>query len=247
MLGRWLRRFLILLVILLLIGAGVFTVWASILPPVAPQALEALQESPEVVVNQEEWIEFLPQITPARTGLILYPGGKVPAEAYAPIARALADEGYYVAILYAPLNLAILNIEAAQSVFTAHKEVSTWVVGGHSLGGVAAAKFAEGHTDRVRGLLLMASTPADAGLLTKTNLAITSIYGTNDGLFTADSLAQSKTLLPPQTVYVAIEGGNHAQFGWYGPQAGDNPATMSPDEQLIQIVNAARTLLQAGR
>src|SRR5687767_13930706 len=111
MLGRWLKRLLILVVILLLIGAGAFTVWANMLPPVAPQALAALQESPEVVINQEEWIEFLPQVTPARRGLILYPGGKVPAEAYAPIARALADEGYYVAILYAPLNLATFNIE----------------------------------------------------------------------------------------------------------------------------------------
>lgn len=247
MLRRWLRRIGILLVILLLIGAGAFTVWVTNIPAPLPRALEALQESPEVVVNQEEWIEFLPQVMPARKGLILYPGGKVPAEAYAPIARALADEGYYVAILYAPLNLAILNIEAAQSVFTAHKEVSTWIVGGHSLGGVAAAKFAEGHADRVSGVLLMASTPADAGLLTKTNLSITSIYATNDGLFTADSLAQSKTLLPPQTVYVTIEGGNHAQFGWYGPQAGDNPATMSPDEQLIQTVNAARALLEDAR
>jgi pimeloyl-ACP methyl ester carboxylesterase len=247
MLGRWLKRLLILVVILLMIGAGAFTVWASILPPVDPRALEALKESPEVVVNQEEWIEFLPQVTPARTGLILYPGGKVPAEAYAPMARMLADEGYYVAILYAPLNLAILNTEAAQAVFTAHKDVSTWVVGGHSLGGVAAAKFAENHMDRVRGLLLMASTPQDAGLLNKTSLPITSIYATNDGLFTAQSLEQSKALLPPQTTYVAIEGGNHAQFGWYGPQAGDNPATMSPDEQLIQIVNATRTLLEAAR
>jgi hypothetical protein len=247
MLGRWLRRILILIVILLLIGAGAFTVWATNIPAPLPQALDALKDSPEVVVNQEEWIEFLPQVTPARTGLILYPGGKVPAEAYAPIARALADEGYYVAILYAPLNLAILNIEAAQAVFTAHKEISTWVVGGHSLGGVAAAKFAEGHADRVRGLLLMASTPADAGLLSKTNLAITSIYATNDGLFTAEALEKSKALLPPQTTYVAIEGGNHAQFGWYGPQEGDNPATMSPDEQLIQVVNAARSLIEAAR
>jgi hypothetical protein len=29
---------------------------------------------------------------------------------------------------------------------------------------------------------------------------------------------------------VSIEGGNHAQFGWYGPQEGDNPATISREE-----------------
>jgi len=30
---------------------------------------------------------------------------------------------------------------------------------------------------------------------------------------------------------VAHEGGNHAQFDWYGPQRGDNPATISRSEQ----------------
>jgi hypothetical protein len=27
--------------------------------------------------------------------------------------------------------------------------------------------------------------------------------------------------------WVAIKGGHHAQFGWYGPQNRDNPATIS--------------------
>jgi len=207
--------------------------------------MEALKSSPEVIVNRADWIEFLPQVAPKHMGLILYPGGKVPAEAYAPLGRALAEDGYYVAILFAPLNLALFNSEAAGAVFTAHSDVRTWVVGGHSLGGVAASLFAAGHADRVRGLLLMASTPANDALLTKTNLAITSVYGTNDGLFTVDSLEKSKALLPPQTVYTKIEGGNHGQFGWYGPQAGDNAATIAPEEQQVQIVNAAKALFES--
>jgi len=42
---------------------------------------------------------------------------------------------------------------------------------------------------------------------------------------------------------VAIEGGNHAQFGWYGPQAGDNPATISREAQQEQIIEATVELL----
>jgi hypothetical protein len=255
MLRRLLRGLLILVMLVLLLGASAFVVWATNIPAPLPPALEALKESPEVVVNQEEWIEFLPQITPARTGLILYPGGKVPAEAYAPIGRALANEGYYVAILYSPLNMAIFNYEAAGTVMEAHKDIRSWVVGGHSLGGVAAALFADVHPDRVRGLLLMASTPASGDVMKalipgsgdlwrSTSLAVTSIYATNDGLFDAAALEESKALLPPQTNFVEIVGGNHAQFGWYGPQAGDGAATMSPEEQTIQIVNAARALLE---
>ena len=37
---------------------------------------------------------------------------------------------------------------------------------------------------------------------------------------------------------VEIEGGNHAQFGNYGPQKGDLPATISAEEQQAQAVEA---------
>ena len=37
---------------------------------------------------------------------------------------------------------------------------------------------------------------------------------------------------------VEIEGGNHAQFGNYGPQKGDLPATISAEEQQAQTVEA---------
>ena len=43
--------------------------------------------------------------------------------------------------------------------------------------------------------------------------------------------------------WVAIEGGNHAQFGWYGPQQGDNPATVSREVQQQQVVASTLDLL----
>jgi hypothetical protein len=39
---------------------------------------------------------------------------------------------------------------------------------------------------------------------------------------------------------VPIEGGNHAQFGWYGFQDGDNAATISR----VQVVRATLAQLQ---
>jgi len=44
---------------------------------------------------------------------------------------------------------------------------------------------------------------------------------------------------------VALEGGNHAQFGWYGPQKGDSSATLSHTEQQAQIVAATLELLRS--
>lgn len=35
---------------------------------------------------------------------------------------------------------------------------------------------------------------------------------------------------------VEIQGGNHAQFGNYGPQKGDAPAAISAEEQQAQTV-----------
>ena len=72
---------------------------------------------------------------------------------------------------------------------------------------------------------------------------MTSIYGTLDGLATTEKIAASRPQLPPTTEWVAIAGGNHAQFGWYGPQSGDNPATISREEQQRQIVEATLRLL----
>lgn len=41
----------------------------------------------------------------------------------------------------------------------------------------------------------------------------------------------SKKLLPSGTRWVRVEGGNHAQFGSYGPQPGDGKATISRESQ----------------
>ena len=42
-----------------------------------------------------------------------------------------------------------------------------------------------------------------------------------------------------------IEGGNHAQFGNYGPQKGDPPAAISAQEQQAQTVAAIEAFLES--
>ena len=86
-------------------------------------------------------------------------------------------------------------------------------------------------------MVFWASYPADDSLKTR-NIPAVSIYGTNDGIAAGDKLVASRTLLLPDTEFVPIEGGNHAQFGSYGPQAGDNEATISPEEQWAQAADA---------
>ena len=94
------------------------------------------------------------------------------------------------------------------------------------------------------GLALWAAFPAENNDLSQNELVVTSIFGTRDGLVSREDIERSRRFLPPDTVFVAIEGGNHAQFGWYGPQEGDLPATISPAEQHEQVVAATISLLR---
>jgi dienelactone hydrolase len=142
-----------------------------------------------------------------------------------------------------PLNLAVLAPGRAAEVMAAFPGVESWAVGGHSLGGAMAANYAHGNPEAVGGLVLWAAYPAAGDDLSGFQLAASSIYGTRDGLATPEEIDASRPLLPPDTVWTAVEGGNHAQFGWYGPQPGDGQATISREQQQAQIVTATLGLL----
>ena len=240
---RVLKRWWWLLPLVVIAALGGFVVWASAAAAPMPEALIALESDTQVQVETEPWLIFRPADGQPERGLVLYPGARVDPRAYAPAAHALAEEGYLVVIVPMPLNLAIFAPDRAAEVIAAFPELGQWAVGGHSLGGAMAARFAYENRDAVRGLVLWAAYPASTDDLSGDSMAVASIYGTRDGLTTKEEIAASRSLLPPDTSWVAIEGGNHAQFGWYGPQAGDGSATISREEQQRQIVAATRALL----
>jgi pimeloyl-ACP methyl ester carboxylesterase len=179
------------------------------------------------------------------TGLVFYPGGKVDYRAYAPYARAVATQGYLVVIARMPLNLAVFDSGEAGEVIKDYPQIKYWVVGGHSLGGSMAAHYTFQHPGRVQGLVLLASYPAGSDNLAHSGVKVLSIFGTNDWLATGLKIDAARPLLPADTRYVAIQGGNHAQFGNYGVQSGDHTATISREEQQQQAVDATINLLQS--
>lgn len=238
---RLLTIFIIGLVVLVTSG---FVAWGNTPARPMPEAVDALQSDSQITVATENWLTFTPAASQPVTGLIIYPGGHVDYRAYAPTARQIAAQGYMVVIVKMPLALAVLDPDAAQEVIAAHPEIQNWVVGGHSLGGAMAANFARNNPDSVDGLVLWASYPASSDDLSTSMLKVVSIYGTLDGLATGDQIGSSRALLPGSTTWVAIEGGNHAQFGWYGNQAGDLQATISRLDQQAKIISATITLLE---
>ncbi len=237
------KRLLIGLAVVFVIAAGAFVVWGLNPLPAMPEALAALAPDDMVMVTETPWLEFAPRDQHPTIGFVLYPGGHVDPRAYAPPARAIAEHGYLVAIPPMPLNLAVLAPGRAASVMEAHPEIDRWVIGGHSLGGAMAANFAYRHPNAVSGIVLWASYPAGSNPLGDLDLPVLSIYGTEDmGL---DGILANRDLLPADTEWVVIDGGNHAQFGWYGDQPGDNEALISREEQQQQIIEATIRLLEA--
>jgi hypothetical protein len=230
---------------LIIVAGMVFYVWAS--TPVGelmPAAQQELESSETVNVTYDEWLVFSPQEGAPKTGFIFYPGGRVLADAYAPLGQSLAEQGYLAVFVPMPLNLAILNVDGANAVIEAYPEVNHWVIGGHSLGGAMAARYVYNNPDAVDGLVMMAAFPETQFDFSERDLVIASIYGSLDGLATVEEVEAAEPLLPEDAIFLLIEGGNHAQFGWYGAQAGDNEATISREEQFGQIVSGTLGVLE---
>jgi pimeloyl-ACP methyl ester carboxylesterase len=236
---KWVLIGVVAAVLLALAG---FTIWAYTPLGPMPEALAALSSDDQVEVTNGDWLTFRPTGSQPDTGLILYPGGRVDYRSYAPLAKEIARQGYTVVIVPMPFNLAVFGAGRASDVMAAHPEVQRWAVGGHSLGGAMAANYVYSHPDAAAGLALMAAYPAANNGLADRKLDVVSIYGTQDGV-AGDKFRATAPLLPPDTEWVAIEGGNHAGFGWYGPQPGDGTATISREEQQAQTTEAIVALL----
>lgn len=241
------RRKIILaiLVIVPLAALGGFTLWAYTPLGPMPEAISALQSDARIQVSLGSWIAFQPSVTDKSTGFIIYPGARVDPRSYAPMAKDIAEEGYLVVIVSMPFNLAVFGVEIASDVMRAYPQINSWAIGGHSLGGSMAASFAYRHPGAVKGIVLWASYPSASENLSSQPIKAVSIYGTRDGLTSVSEINASRGLLPPDAVFVEIVGGNHAQFGWYGPQSGDNEATISREEQQAQAVAATLSILRS--
>lgn len=221
--------------------------WAALAPPAGADAIAAMTADATVTVTSDRYLAFDPG--DADVGFILYPGARVRPEAYAPVARILAEAGYLVAIPDMPLRLALLAPGRADTVIAAHPDVEHWVVGGHSLGGTAAANWAA--FAEVSGVVFWASYPGPGTDLSgRSDLRTLTVAASADGLVTADDLADTRHRLGPDHTEIVVEGGNHAQFGDYGPQRGDGEASISAAIQWSQVANATLRLLDtvaAGR
>lgn len=208
-----------------------------------PVALDALESDNDLSVsNERNWIIFEPTTDNFTTGFIFYPGGNVEPEAYAILARSIALEGFLVSIIKMPFDLAFFAPNKGLDFLALYPEIISWFIGGHSLGGSMAARVVFNNEDTFDGLVLLASYPAKNNNLSSYSIEAVSIYGTLDGVL-SQNIIETLSLLPSTTTVIEINGGNHAYFGYYGEQRGDNPAEITREEQHQDTKDAIIDLL----
>jgi len=197
-------------------------------------AVDAVESSPAVTVERLDGLTVVRSgpVTAETRGLIYYPGARVNPESYVPTAAEVvaapdvAEGDVAVVIVDVPLNLAVLGPDRADDARAAFPEVSSWYVGGHSLGGAMACRYAAAHADELDGLVLHASY-CDTDV-SESGLRALSVLGAADGVIDADRERESRANLPGDARVVELDGVNHAGFGAYGPQRGDEAVSTDP-------------------
>lgn len=243
------RRFsgkkLLIAILLAALLTGLFLgiQWATFARPPLPEALAALESDAQVDVVQDPWLTSSPTIVDPQTGLIFYPGGRIDPRGYASLMHTLAAEGYLVVIPEMPINMAVFNPDIADEIIASFPGIKHWVIGGHSVGGTMAARYASIHLDVIEALVFWASYPASSADLSRTDLAMVNIFGSHDPQVNDESIAGRKHLLPEDTVYVRIAGGDHHQFGSYEIKPTEQQASISRPDQHQQILQATLALL----
>jgi pimeloyl-ACP methyl ester carboxylesterase len=235
-----LLKALFLALLLIAFTAGGYLFWASDGVPASDGALVAMQSDQQVLVSDGSWITFTPVSQAVGAGIIFYPGAQVDPRGYAPLMRELASRGYLAVIARMPFNLAVMDINRAEAVMAAHPNIDGWVIAGHSLGGVMAAQFVADYQGEVSGLGLLAAYAATD--ISSHALAVSSIYGSLDEAATPAEIEAAAQLLPANTRYIPIEGGDHYQFGDFAEAP--RTATIALDQQQQQTLAALLQLMK---
>lgn len=213
-----------------------FLAWAST-PMMGERgpALEVWRDPAVSIHDTGDAVVLAPTGRASGTGLVFVPGALVDPYSYLyKLAPTVKQTGLTVVVTKPTLNLAFFD-QRPLSTFTAHAPaVTTWYVGGHSLGGVRACQLAD--DPQVAGLVLFGSYCAND--LSGSGLRVLSIGGTRDGLSTPAKIAGARHLLPADAALVEIDGMDHAQFGDYGAQPGDLPATIDDRTARARLTEA---------
>lgn len=230
---RWALRLLVVLLALVVLAVAALLVWSRFgIMEAEPEPVGQVLEDSGIRVTESSASLILQPAGAGSsgTGLVFYPGAKVEADAYAARLSDLVTEQNMTVVIVKPwLHLALFDRRGLDTFTDDLPEVGTWIVGGHSLGGVRACQVAPD----ADALLLLGSYCAND--LSERDLPVLSLAGSEDGLSTPEKIADARDLLPATATMVEIEGASHASFGDYGPQDGDGTASISDEDMNAEV------------
>ncbi len=226
------------------IGCVLFFVWVSHYSRADKVYYQkALKNEGIIISTQGDFITISPSKGNSTTALLFYPGAKVESEAYVAKLSKLAEKtNMHIVIGRPPFKLAFFSINQADKMQTELPDIDNLYVGGHSLGGSMACIYAANHADHLKGVILFGTYCGND--LSATKLHVLSINGDTDGIFPPVIIDQKRSNLPADATMVQIKGMNHAQFGNYGDQKGDNKAKISDDFALESVMIAVENFLK---
>jgi pimeloyl-ACP methyl ester carboxylesterase len=219
-------------------------VWSQVgVAQAEPEPLATVKADDRIVITDDAaGIVMAPAAGASEVGLVFIPGAKVDPWAYAAkLSGLVAEDGLTVVITKPWLNLAFFDLRPLDAFTSLAPDVRTWIVGGHSLGGVRSCMLAT-QADAIVLFASYCSTDlADSGL------PALSISASEDGLSTPTKIAHARHLLPEDAELVEIEGASHSSFGDYGLQDGDGTPSISDEDmtaQLTELVGGFAAALQ---
>lgn len=188
--------------------------------------------------DRDGFIDVRPK-TPFDTLFIFYPGALVRPQAYVWLGVALAPLGVRTVIPVFLFDLAVTAPKRAAKLLSLAGGRPV-VIGGHSLGGAMAARFALERSAELSGLVLLGAYSAESDSLGALSLPTLMLAAEHDALATLDEMRGGLARLPSGTRLTVIEGAVHSFFGRYGPQRGDGLPTVTRDAAERQILRALR-------
>jgi len=239
--ARRLRVAAVATVVVLALVAVAFLVWANmVMQGDRARALDVWTNDRVEVTSTGHSVVIAPTGAASGTGLVYIPGAKFDPYAYLYKLSGIVERtGATIVITKPTLNLAFFDQRDLTTFTSDVPGVDRWYVGGHSLGGVRACMLAEGPD--VAGLVLFGSYCAND--LSGSGLDVLSIGGSLDGLSTPQKIADARGMLPDDARLVEIDGLDHAGFGDYGSQPGDNPAGLTGRREREEITDALALVL----
>ena len=219
---------LILLIVFLLSSCGLQN------KTVEPQTEDIYLENSEKVTvsSNDSYYTFKPD--EYTTAIIFIPKEDIDVDSYSPLLNELAEKGY--------ITFLIKDKNSIDDIRDAHDEIEHWYIGGHSNGGLDAAKYLTKTTYKYEGLILLASYSYYD--LFEYDIKVLSVYGENDKILNKKAYQNNFESLGNYVKEYIIEGGNHSYFHTAGLEERDGSASISKNKQRKITISYIEELIE---